>query len=126
MKRFTLLVLLLLLTGCHTIHLQQQTLAEFIEDAGVEQVEEIVILNGETGEKKSVTDVANIEAFLADIEAIVFTPDENQEQRNGFRYDVKLIDGNETFQFTPTSIGQDYYVTSDEIYEILDKLFTSN
>ena len=125
MRKYFVAFLLLILVGCQTMHLKQQTIGAFMQDAKVKEVKEIIILNGETGEKKTITDAGKIEQFLDDIEDILFTPDDNQQQRDGFRYAVKLVDGEHSLQFTTNSVGQDYYVTEEPLFEVIDALFQS-
>lgn len=123
MRKYFVALLLLILVGCQTMHLKEQTIGDFMQDADVEQVEEVIILNGETGERKTITDVGKIEHFVDDIENILFTPDDNQQKRDGFRYAVKLVDGEHSLQFTTNSVGEDYYVTEEPLFEVIDALF---
>jgi hypothetical protein len=112
----------LLLTGCG---LKTQTLNEFYDNE-LSNISKIVILNGNTGEKKSTVDKERINTFLAEIKNIKFIPEENQEDRDGFNYSISLFDENKkTFQFGPTFVNENYYYTNPDIHPIIDNFYES-
>lgn len=111
------LILVLLITGCN---LETKTFAEFYEK-DLRDVSEIVIVDGNTGEDKRITDKDEIDSFLNKIRNIKFIPEENQEERDGFNYSISLFENNErTFQFGPTQVNENYYYTEPDIHPIIN------
>ncbi|WP_260871853.1 hypothetical protein [Bacillus sp. X1(2014)] len=69
----------------------------YIKDLG--DVTKIVIVKGSTGNKKTIVEKAVIEGFLTKIKEIKFIPEENQEERKGWSYSIRLYeDAEKTFQ----------------------------
>lgn len=111
-----------LFAGCS---LETKTLSEFYEK-DLADVTKIVIFDGNTGYKKTMTDNIVIEDFLGDIKDIKFIPDENQEARDGFNYSITLFqEDEETFQFGLTQVNDHYYHTKPDIYPIVDDFYTN-
>jgi len=121
-KVLAMFMIIFLFTGCG---LETKTLPQFYEK-DLSDVSKIVILDGNTGQKKTIQDQKIIEGLLSDIEDIKFIPDENQEPRDGFNYSITLFqDGEETFGFGLTSVNGHYYHTEPDIYPIIDELYNS-
>ena len=110
------------LTGCG---LETQTLPEFYEKE-FDDVTEIQILDGSTGYKKVINDKRVVDDFLSDIKDIKFIPEENQEDRSGFRYGIGLYQDEEiTFSFTLNEVNGNYYYTEPDIHPIVDDFYKS-
>ncbi|MCA0972326.1 hypothetical protein LCM20_17090 [Halobacillus litoralis] len=110
----------MLLTGCG---LEEKTLAEFYEE-DLKDVSKIVMTDGNTGYKETVTDKEAVNTFIDEIKDIKFLPEENQEARTGFNYSISFFDGNEeTFQFGPTQVNENYYYTEPDIHPILTDFY---
>ena len=106
-----------LLTACST---KTQPLEAFYTEDGIENVDKIIILDGSNGYIKTITDVEQINEFLALIKDIEFSPQDNQEKRDGFLYGITLYDGEAQFNFSLNQIGDTYYNTEPDIYPIVD------
>ena len=124
MKRYLALVLIVgcLLAACSA---KTQSLEAFYTEDGIENVDKVVILDGSTGYTKTLTDVAQINEFLALIKDIEFSPQDNQEKRDGFLYGITLYDGEAQFNFSLNQIGDTYYNTEPDIYPIVDGYYKS-
>lgn len=108
------------ITGCG---LETKTFIEFYE-GDLRDVSQVVIVDGNTGEHKTVTDKDVIDSFLNEIRDIKFIPEENQEDSDGFNYSINLFEDNEkTFQFGPTQVNENYYYTEPDIYPILHDFY---
>ena len=111
------LIVSCLLTACSA---KTQSLEAFYTEDGIENVDKVVILDGSTGYKKTLTDMKQINEFLALIKDIEFSPQDNQEKRDGFLYSIKLYDGEAQFNFSLSQIDDVYYDTEPDIYPIVD------
>lgn len=112
--------LFIVLAGCG---LETKTLTEFYEK-DLNDVTKLVIVDGSTGSKKTITDKDKIEELLNEMKDINFIPDKNQEKRAGWRYSIAMYQQDErTFQFTLTEIGEHYYHTEPDIYPIVNDLY---
>lgn len=110
-----------ILTGCN---LETKTLTQFY-DGDINNVTKIVIVDGNTGYKKTIKDKKIIESFLSEIKDVLFIPDENQEKRDGINYAITLYENeNEMFQFGLTQVHEHYYHTEPDIYPIVDTFYT--
>lgn len=109
-KRWIPLFLLLsLLVGCG---LETKTLPEFYGN-DLDGITTIQILDGSTGYKKVIHDKKVIDDFLGKIKEIQFIPEEDQEDRVGFRYSITFFEGEKTtFSFTLNRIKDHYYYFS--------------
>ncbi|MDF2946552.1 MAG: hypothetical protein K0S51_1231 [Bacillales bacterium] len=115
-----ILIFLILLSGCG---LETKTLHEFY-GKDLNDVTKIEILDGSTGRKKNITDKIVINDFLREIKDIKFIPEENQEDRKGFRYSINLFQGEEiTFSFSLNEINDNKYYTEPDIYPIVDRIY---
>lgn len=124
MKMRVALVLIVscLLTACSA---KTQSLEAFYTEDGIEDVDEIIILDDSNGYIKTLTDVEQINEFLALIKDIEFSPQDNQEKRDGFLYSITLYDGEAQFNFSLNHIGDTYYNTEPDIYPIVDVYYKS-
>ena len=61
-----------------------------------------------------------INEFLALIKDIEFSPQDNQEKRDGFLYGITLYDGEAQFNFSLSQIDDVYYDIEPDIYPIVD------
>jgi hypothetical protein len=117
-----ILLFFLVLTGCS---LESKTLSEFYEE-DQKDVTKIELFDGSTGYKKVITDKNVVEDFLGMISDIKFKPEENQEDRVGFRYAITLFQEEEkTFSFTLNQVNDDYYYTEPDIHPIVDDFYKS-
>ena len=118
-KRYLALVLIVgcLLAACSA---KTQSLEAFYTEDGNENVDKVVILDGSTGYTKTLTDVAQINEFLVLIKDIEFSPQDNQEKRDGFLYSITLYDREAQFNFSLSQIDDVYYDTEPDIYPIVD------
>ncbi|MFS1515151.1 hypothetical protein V1503_01350 [Bacillus sp. SCS-151] len=88
------------------------------------KVSTVTIVDGSTGYKKTVIDQQVIDAFLENIQYVKFIPDENQEQRDGFRYAITLYEMEDvTFNFSLTKVDGVYDHTEPDMFPILDEFY---
>lgn len=115
-----LLLFFSLLAGCG---LETKTLPDFYEK-NLDDITKIQILDGSTGYKKVIRDKKIIDEFLGEIKEIRFIPEENQEDRNGFRYSIAFFQGDEkTFSFSLNKVKENYYFTEPDIHPIVDDFY---
>lgn len=100
-----------------------KTLEQFYQDEKIENIDQIIIRDGTTGATKTITNEEQINQFLSLINEIQFTPQKNQEKREGWLYGITLFDGEEQFQFTLSKINDVYYDSNPDIYPIVDKYY---
>ena len=122
MKRCLALMLIVgcLLAACNAKTAKTQSLEAFYTEEGIENIDKVAILDGSTGYTKTLTDIEQINEFLALIKDIEFSPQDNQEERYGFLYSVTLYDREEQFNFSLNQIDDVYYDTEPYIYPIVD------
>lgn len=120
-----LLVSLLLLSACTNVGTNGKTqlLEEFYKDAKIKNVDKVIIQDGSTGASKTITNQEQIGEFLTLIKEIEFTPQENQEERKGWRYGITLFDGEKEFKFTLNQIENTYYDSNPDIHPIVDNYY---
>ena len=105
------------LVGCG---LETKTLSQFYEK-DLDDVTKIVIVDGSTGNKKTVTENEVVKEFLTEIKDIKFIPDENQEKRVGWRFPITLFqDDKQAFKFGLSEVNENYYNTEPDIYPIVE------
>ncbi|BAK16756.1 hypothetical protein SSIL_2333 [Solibacillus silvestris StLB046] len=114
-----LLICLLLLSACSNG--KTQSLEWFYNDAKIENVDKVIIQDGTTGYSKTITNQEQIGEFLSLINEIEFTPQENQGNREGWRYGITLFD--REFKFNLNEIDITYYDTNPNINTIVDKYY---
>ena len=121
MKKIGLIFFIVfVLVGCG---LEAKTLPQFYEK-NLADVTKLVIVDGSTGYKKTVTENVLIKEFLDKIKDIKFIPEDNQEKRDGWRYSITLFqDEEQTFQFGLTNVDENYYYTEPDIHPIVDKFY---
>lgn len=113
---------LVILSACAETKGKTQTLQQFYKDANIENVDKVIIQHG-SGVFKTITNQEEIDAFLALIKDIVFTPQENQEGGVGWAYRIALFDGEKEFNFTLNHINDTYYDSNPDIYPIVDDYY---
>ena len=116
-----LLVSLFLLAACNNG--KTQSLEAFYHDAKIEEVDKVIIQDGSTGASKTITEQQQIDEFLSLIKDIQFTPQDNQEERSGWRYGISLFDGEKEFKFTLNHIDDTYYDSNPDIHPIVDNYY---
>ncbi|AMO85349.1 hypothetical protein B857_03826 [Solibacillus isronensis B3W22] len=114
-----LLICLLLLSACSNG--KTQSLEWFYNDAKIENVDKVIIQDSTTGYSKTITNQEQIGEFLSLINEIEFTPQENQVNREGWRYGITLFD--KEFKFNLNEIDITYYDTNPDINTIVDKYY---
>lgn len=120
-KIFLPLAILLLTAACADA--KPRTLEQFIQDAKIEQADKLVIRDGNSGQARTVTKRDKIDEFLALVKDITFTPQRNQADRTGWRYEITLADGDREFRFATESIDGTYYDTNPDIRPIVDEFY---
>lgn len=123
-KNFSLILLvsLLLLSACSNVGTngKAQLLEVFFNDEKIENVDKVIIQDGSTGYSKTITNQKQIGEFLSLIKEIEYTPQGNQEKRDGFRYGITLFDGEKQFAFTLNQIDNTYYDSNPDIHPIVE------
>jgi len=120
MKRFIYIITsVFFIAACES---EPLTLNDFYQ-RDIEDVTKIEIIDGSTGDKKVVNDKQIIDDLLYQIKEIKFIPDENQEKRTGYLYNVSLYQGNETYSFSSNKINDTYYFTEPNIEPILQDFY---
>lgn len=124
MKSFFSVILLIgffLLSGCSDA--KTQTLEMFLNDADIQTIDKVILVDGSTGYSKTMTDSQQIDEFIALIKDILYTPQKNQEERSGWRYGIKVVDGEKEFGFSLMQIGETYYDSEPDIHPIVDAYY---
>ncbi|MGE7675052.1 hypothetical protein ACQKMV_15965 [Lysinibacillus sp. NPDC094403] len=116
-----LFVFLVLLSACSNE--KKQSLEEFFKDAKIINVDKIIIQDGSTGYSKTITKQEQIGEFLNLIKDIEFTPQDNQEERVGWRYGIALFDGEKEIKFTLNKIDNTYYDSNPDIHPIVENYY---
>lgn len=116
-----LLICLLLLSACSNG--KTQSLEGFYKDAKIENVDKVIIQDGSTGYSKTIANQEQIDEFLNLIKEIEYTPQDNQEKREGWRYGITLFDGEKEFEFTLNQIDSTYYDSNPDIHPIVDRYY---
>lgn len=117
----TLLLSLFLVSACSNG--KTQSLEEFYRAEKIESVDKAIIQDGSTGAFKTLTKQEQIDEFLSLIKDIEFTPQDNQEKREGWRYGIALFDGERKFTFTLNEIDHIYYDSTPDIHPIVDDFY---
>ena len=110
------------LTACNGP--EPKTLHDFYTEEGLVTIREIIITDGSTGYEKTVSDPRSITEFLELTDRVLFTPQENQQERDGFLYSITLSDGRKKFLFNLNKIHEVYYDTKPDLYPIIDRYST--
>lgn len=117
---------LLILSACvdtNEITGKTQSLEQFYKDAKIDNVDKIFIRDGSTGASKTVTNQEQINEFLSLINEIEYTPQENQEKRKGWTYEITLYDDDNQFLFYLNNIQGVFYDSNPNIYPIVDAFY---
>lgn len=120
---FLVICTLFVLSAC--TNTKVKTLEEFYTDAKIEQVNQVTIQDGATGEEKTITEQEQVNEFMSLIKDIEFTPQKDQAERVGWNYQITLFDFiNETeFTFAMDKIGDTYYDYYPNIVRIVDQYY---
>lgn len=124
MKNPLVIILMLglfIVTACKEV--KTKYLEEFYKDAKIENIDKVIIQDGTTGASKVITEREHIDEFLSLIKDIEFTPQDNQEKREGWRYGITLFDNEREFTFTLNEIGDTYYDTNPDIHLVVDNYY---
>ncbi|QPQ30681.1 hypothetical protein [Lysinibacillus sp. JNUCC 51] len=124
MKKFLILILLVslfLVSAC--TNGKTQSLEAFYKDAKIESIDRVVIQDGSTGASKTINKQEQINDFVSLIKDIQITPQDNQENRVGWRYGITLLDSEKEFKFTLSEIDNIYYDSNPDIYPIVDNYY---
>lgn len=116
-----LLVSLFFVSAC--TNGKTQSLEAFYKDANIENVDKVIIQDGSTGASKTITEQDQINEFLSLVKDIEFTPQDNQEKRDGWRYGITLFDSKREFKFTLSEIDNTYYDSNPDIHPIVDDYY---
>ena len=121
----TVFLTLLFLSACtnESSNGKTQSLEAFYKDAKIENVDQVIIRDGSTGASKKIINQEEIIELLSRVKEIIFTPQENQEDRIGWLYEITLFDGEKEFKFSLHHIDNTYYDTSPDIYPIVDNYY---
>lgn len=104
---------------------EPQALSEMFWKAGIEWVDRLDMQSGMSGEKKTTANQEIIQNFLAEVEGVIYTPDTNQEKREGWTYLVTLVDGENEFSFYPNHVEGVHYTANADMFEKMDQLFAA-
>ncbi|MHC0039122.1 hypothetical protein [Pseudoneobacillus sp. C159] len=105
--------------------LEPKTIGEFYP-GNITNVDKITILDGSTGERRELNEGQEVQQWLNKIKAILYVPDENQEERVGFLYSVAFYEKERmTFSFTHNQVDNDYYHPEPDIIPIMKEMFES-
>ena len=110
---------LFVLTACNGP--EPKTLHDFYTDEGLVTIRKIIITDGSTGYEKTVSDPRSITQFLELTDGVLFTPQEDQQERDGFLYSISLFDGRKTFLFNLNKVHEVYYDTEPDLYPMIDR-----
>ncbi|NSL52444.1 hypothetical protein [Calidifontibacillus erzurumensis] len=124
-------ILFLILTGCTSqekpreIEYKPYTLAELAKQ-DFANVNKIEIVNGETGEEKTVEDVEQVKEFIRNMEDAYFKPDFDQQPRKGWEYFITFYeDRKKVFEFYTNYIDNIYFKPDEKVMAAVEQLFNS-
>ncbi|MCU6711559.1 hypothetical protein M6D81_22950 [Paenibacillus sp. J5C_2022] len=81
----------------------------------ISEVDKIELIDGGTGERKIVEEKEIINRWIQEIKDIELIPDNNQEERAGYRFGISLYEGDEIkLGFIPNQINRIYYKSNNE------------
>lgn len=114
---------LLLISACSFD--KGQSLEAIYTEAGLQQVDQVLIENKEEGTSKEVTDQEAVDEFVASLKEIRFTPEKDSENYKDYQYKMTFIDSenDERFEFQVNKIGDTYYDTSSNVLRIVDQYY---
>ena len=108
------------LVGCG---LETKTLSQFYEK-DLDDVNKIVIVDGSTGYKKTVTENDYSHNLLGKIKDRTKEGWGNQEKREGWRYSITLFqDDKSAFQFGLSEVNENYYYTEPDLHPIVENFY---
>jgi len=87
-------------------------------------VDKIELVDGSSGNRKSVDFKKEIESFLYDIKDIRLQSEKNQEGAVGYIFRIILYEENVVkMDFTPNNIEGIYYETNEDLYNKIKRIF---
>jgi hypothetical protein len=90
----------------------------------IKKIDKIELLDGSSGERRTVRDKERIKVWIDGIKDIVLYPEENQESRVGFIYGIEFYEGQEKkLGFIPTAINGTYYKINEEFDKSVKAFF---
>lgn len=119
-KLLTIMLSLFLLAACST---KTRSLERFYTNEHIKNVDKVILTDGSTGYTKTITSQEEIDTLLTRIKDIEFSPQAYQEKRVGWRYGIRLFDGNKEFNITLDQIGNTYYDSNPDIFPIIDNYY---
>lgn len=127
MKRWVLIMVVVLLAGCHgntdSVLLKPVSLAK-VYPGEITDVNRIELLDGTSGARKMVEDQVIIKQWIRTVKDIPLIPDDNQEGAVGFRFRISLYEGEILkLGFSPHRIEFISYKSSDELLRHIEDLF---
>ncbi|MDU0328954.1 MULTISPECIES: hypothetical protein [Paenibacillus] len=124
---FLILLVCISLTGCNDgkpiTELKPITLAE-LYPGDVKSIDQIELVDGSSGESKTVSNNEEIKTIIKNIKDIKLIPDTNQEGRTGWLFRLKFYEkSNVKLDFTPHHMNGIYYENNSELTLILKQLY---
>jgi len=129
MKKAIFLMILIFLVGCQSKsenQIPQLTPISLINayPGDISKVNKAELLDGSTGERKTIVDQRIIQDWLNKIKDIVLIPDDNQKQRVGFIFGITLFETEKkVLGFIPNEINNIYYKDNEEFLKPIRALF---
>ncbi|RAR41036.1 hypothetical protein [Paenibacillus sp. MDMC362] len=130
MKKVLILFLMTIVCGCQSksensipTHLISISLTK-IYPRDISNVNKVELLDGSTGERKTIVDERIIQEWLNKIKEIELIPDDNQEQRSGYIFGITLFENEDKILgFIPNEINNIYYKANEAFLEPTRALF---
>lgn len=116
MKKVLILLLMIIVCGCQSTsensnpnQLNSISLTK-IYPGDLSNVNKVELLDGSTGERKTIVDERIVQEWLNKIKEIELIPEDNQEQRTGYTFGITLFENEKNiFGFIPNEINNVYY-----------------
>ena len=130
MKKVLILLLMIIVCGCQSKsensnpnQLNSISLTK-IYPGDISNVNKVELLDGSTGEKKTIVDERIIQEWLNKMKEIELIPEDNQEQRTGYTFGITLFENEKNiFGFIPNEISNVYYKANEAFLEPTRVLF---
>lgn len=121
MRQTLILLFMILLFGCNSNtedldskQLNPTTLSEAYPGT-ISNVNKVELLDGSTGERKTIEDRKLVQEWLIQIKDVELIPDENQEPRVGYLFGITLYeDSTKKLGFISYSINNVYYQNNED------------
>ncbi|WP_160496906.1 hypothetical protein [Paenibacillus dendrobii] len=90
----------------------------------ISKVDKVELLDGSTGERRTIVDQKTIQQWLNKIKNIELDPDDNQEGRVGYIFGITLFENEKkTLGFIPNEINNIYYKNNEEFLKPIRAIF---